>query len=242
MSCLVSSDTMGMVEFESNLTVGNAMNGVLLRNMDKQLGKKNIVKAIAYFIQRLSNNFNVGKKLDPTQASILALDLFEIFSYESLEDVMMMFKLARQGKIGDGRDYKLDGQTVLHKWVPAYLELKAVERENQHQKTKDVGKAANNPLHRSILKDAGNEKPDFKKGGLGSRKKDEISTPEGYVPPIQKRETYLSLLRDTAIKTETEKLEINLQQLIDDNGKPDEIAVLENELARRGYKNKSKAV
>jgi hypothetical protein len=33
-----------------------------------------------------------------------------------------MLKQARQGIIGDGKDYKLDGQNVLTKWFPEYLE------------------------------------------------------------------------------------------------------------------------
>lgn len=133
--CLAGNDSMGLLVFESDLTISKAMNSVSIAKLCTKIEKINVVKAIAYLILRLSDHFNVKQKFTDIQASTLALDLTEIFGYETLEDVVMMLKLARQGKIGN-TEYKLDGQTVLHKWVPEYLERKAIERENEHGKSK----------------------------------------------------------------------------------------------------------
>ena len=153
--CLVNNNELRLIGIESSLSVGAAMESVHIRNLDRYIGKPNIVKAITYLTLRFAENFNMRGNFDAVQAAILANDLFDVFGYETLEDVVMMYKLARQGRIGDGKDFKLDGQTVMHKWVPTYLELKAIERENRHQTRKDEAKK---PMPPSILKEAGKEK------------------------------------------------------------------------------------
>src|SRR5690606_5513897 len=61
----------------------------------------------------------------------IAADIMEKYPYETLEDIVLMLKLVRQGKIGDGKDYKLDGQNILgkNKWMDQYLDLKYAELE-----------------------------------------------------------------------------------------------------------------
>src|ERR1700754_3282967 len=116
--CLASNNTPDLISFEGDLTLSTAMDGVRLSKLANIIEKKNVVKAITYLTVRLAENFNVGKKFTVDQASVMAIDLFEVFGYETLEDVLLMFRYARQGKIGDGKDFKLDSQTVFHKWVP----------------------------------------------------------------------------------------------------------------------------
>lgn len=181
MICLVENNPTKLVLFEGELTISKAMNGNTLNKLSTQIEKKNVIKAIAYLTLRLSENFNVGKKFTASQASIMALDLFEVFGYETLEDVMLMFKYARQGRIGDGKDFKLDSQTVFHKWIPAYLELKAKEREDQHLKEKYeakelADKGFNAEIANKMFEGVGDEILDHKKtgGGLGSRHKNQL--------------------------------------------------------------------
>tara|TARA_R110000822_G_scaffold14427_6_gene50816 strand:+ start:12522 stop:13010 length:489 start_codon:yes stop_codon:yes gene_type:complete len=81
------------------------------------------------------DSFNVGQKINDDQSVTLAIDLLEVFGHENLEDVVLMFKLARQGRIG-GKIFRIDNQVVFSEWVPAYLELKAIERENIWQSRK----------------------------------------------------------------------------------------------------------
>lgn len=133
--CLTENDGLGLLDIESNLSVSKAMNSTQIYKLSRAIERRNVIKAIAYLTLRLSDSFNVKQKFTDEQASMLALDLAEVLHYETLEDVVMMYKYARQGKIGSN-EYKLDGQTVMQKWVPEYLELKAIEKENEHLKNK----------------------------------------------------------------------------------------------------------
>lgn len=134
--CLAKNDAFTLVEIENETSLAMAMNGTSIKSLSKTLSKKDIVKSISFFIGRFNENFNASGKFSDIQLATVSMDLFDIFQYETLEDVMLMFKYARQGKIGDGKDFKLDSQTIFHKWVPAYLELKSIEREKEHSQKK----------------------------------------------------------------------------------------------------------
>jgi len=125
-----------LIQFESNLSLESAMEGTSLIKLSRTLEKKDVIKAITYLTTRLADNFNVGKKFSVEQSAIMAMDLFEMLGHETLEDIVLMFKYARQGRIGDGKDFKLDSQTVFHKWIPEYLEMKAELREKLHHQEK----------------------------------------------------------------------------------------------------------
>lgn len=133
-SCLVSNNPIELISIESELNITLATNGTSLRKLEKSIGKINIVKSITFLITRLAENFNVGKNLTTEQASVLAFDFVELYPNETIEDFILMFKYVRQGVIGDGKDFKLDGQNVLHKWVPEYLNKKSEALELAHQK------------------------------------------------------------------------------------------------------------
>ena len=132
MRCLVNEDGMELISFESSLTLSDGINGISLRKLEKNVSKISIIKAISFLLLRLADNFNVNKNITPEQAAIASCDLLEVFGYETLEDVTLMFKYVRQGKIGGVNSFSLDHQVIFNVWVPAYLELKAQERENIH--------------------------------------------------------------------------------------------------------------
>lgn len=81
---------------------------------------KEIIRVIEFFLQA------TGRELEDFQIQILAGDLYERLQNDTLEDVIMLFKMARQGKFG--KVYKLDVFEVME-WVNKYLEIKAEERE-----------------------------------------------------------------------------------------------------------------
>jgi hypothetical protein len=146
MRCLGSQDEVGLIVFEKNLSLSNAINGTNLRKLEKEVGEINTITAICYLIKRFNSNFNVGKSLTDQQAALLASDIVEKYPYETIEDVVLMLKQVRQGIIGDGKDYKLDGQNVLAKWFPEYLDKKYIEVERQNKKTNESLKDENNAV------------------------------------------------------------------------------------------------
>ena len=129
MQCLASNNEVGLIVFEKNLKLEHAIDGTKLKKLEKTVGEVGTITAICYLLNRFNSNFNVGKSLSTTQAALLAADIVEKYPYETIEDVVLVLKQVRQGILGDGKDYKLDGQNVLAKWFPEYLEKKYIEFE-----------------------------------------------------------------------------------------------------------------
>lgn len=138
MQCLGSNNEVGLIVFEKNLSIANAIDGTKLRKLEKALGEINTITAICYLLNRFNSNFNFGKSLSQSQAAMLASDIVEKYPYETIEDVVLMLKQVRQGIIGDGKDYKLDGQNVLVKWFPDYLDRKYTELERLKKREQDA--------------------------------------------------------------------------------------------------------
>lgn len=128
-NCLASNNEVGLIVFEKNLSLSSAIEGTKLKKLENSIGEVNTITAICYLLNRFNSNFNVGKSLSQTQSALLASDIVEKYPYETIEDIVLMLKQVRQGIIGDGKDYKLDGQNVLAKWMPEYLEKKYIEFE-----------------------------------------------------------------------------------------------------------------
>lgn len=134
LSCLVERNESKLIILEKNLSIPKSIEGSKLVKLERQIGDFGIITAICYLINRFNTNFNVGKKLTIEQSALLASDIVEKYPYETIEDVVLMLKMVRQGIIGDGKDYKLDGQNVMTKWFPEYLEKKYEELERQKKK------------------------------------------------------------------------------------------------------------
>lgn len=146
MQCLASNDEVGLIVFEKNLTISNAIDGTKLRKLEKEVGEVNTITAICYLLNRFNANFNVGKSLTTQQSATLASDIVEKYPYETIEDIVLMLKQVRQGIIGDGKDFKLDGQNVLAKWMPDYLDRKYTEVERKNQKANESLASENNAV------------------------------------------------------------------------------------------------
>ena len=146
MQCLASNDEVGLIVFEKNLSISNAIDGTKLRKLEKEVGEVNTITAICYLLNRFNANFNVGKSLTIQQSATLASDIVEKYPYETIEDIVLMLKQVRQGIIGDGKDFKLDGQNVLAKWMPDYLDRKYAEVERKNQKANEALAEENNAV------------------------------------------------------------------------------------------------
>ncbi len=85
-----------------------------------------IQKAIVVIIKQYTEQLNTFKDIAPTQLTAIALDLIEHFKYDTLDDVMLMFKYARQGWFSYHARFDI---SVISTWIPKYKELKAEARE-----------------------------------------------------------------------------------------------------------------
>jgi len=129
MTCLGQKNEVDLLFLEKSLKLSDAIDGTKIKKLEKLLGERNMAKVITYLLLRFSKNFNVGKSITDGQAPMIAIDIIEKYPYETIEDVILMLKQVRQGIIGDGKDFKLDGQNILTKWFPEYLDKKYIEVE-----------------------------------------------------------------------------------------------------------------
>jgi hypothetical protein len=136
LSCLAANDEVGLLSIEKSMTMQTAVDGIKLGKLERCIGDASALTVICYLLNRFNGNFNVGKSISPNQSAIIASDIVEKYPYETLEDIVLMLKMVRQGSIGDGKDYKVDGQNILAKWMPEYLDKKyqEVERINSQAK------------------------------------------------------------------------------------------------------------
>jgi hypothetical protein len=77
-----------------------------------------------------------GDDLSPNLLSNLTQDVIELMGYDTLEDVVLLFKYARQGKLTTDSFSKRKSfyLTVTQDLIPAYLDLKAKKRSEIHYK------------------------------------------------------------------------------------------------------------
>ena len=111
-----------LVKLEQNLTIERSLSdGKLMIYEGKKLDLiREIIRVVEFFLKV------TGKEMEDFQVQILAGDLYEKFKYDTLEDVILMFKMARQGDFG--KVYKLDNFEVMD-WANRYLTKKSEERE-----------------------------------------------------------------------------------------------------------------
>lgn len=143
MQCLVSQDQVKLLILEKNMNLQKAIDGTKINKLEKTLGEINMVKVVTYLLMRFSESFNVGKNITNTQAPLIAIDIIEKYPYETIEDLVLLLKQVRQGIIGDGKDYKLDGQNILNKWFPEYLEKKYIEFERIKKQENFISESEN---------------------------------------------------------------------------------------------------
>lgn len=91
-------------------------------------------------VKRFIDSFGFATKMNESQIETLTVDTLEKFSYETLQDIILFFKMARTGQFGStGRG--VDSNLIYGDWYPKYLELKSIEREKIIQKEQEQFKA-----------------------------------------------------------------------------------------------------
>lgn len=133
MQCLVSEDKFELIQLERSLTIEKCVTAPLLVN--QKSSENELIKSIFLIVKRFNDLVNVGKKMNEDQMIALSADLFEKFGSESLEDIMLFFKMARNGEFGD--IYRLDSVVILA-WIPKYMDKKIeafeINRINEENK------------------------------------------------------------------------------------------------------------
>lgn len=228
MQCLVSEDKFEVIKVERSLTIEKCVTAPLLIN--QKANETELIKSIFLIIRRFNELVNVGRKFSEDQMISLASDLYERFSSDSLEDVMLFFKMARSGEFGD--IYRLDSIVVLS-WVQKYLEMKSdAFHENRINEENKRIRAENDAVENHEYSDKAKEKLEELSKRL---KTTTISRNNGVIRndnPLFDYSEYLKTLPET-IKTKDDEF---LQTMIGNTSQyshPEVWKILQTELKSR---------
>lgn len=146
MQLIVGNDKIGFAMEEKNLSIEKAISGTLLKYLSKNGQEANLMILLSTLILKTASFFNIGKNITEDQAINTASLILEKYPYETLEDFVMVFKMAKKGELGKVYD-RIDPQ-VIFEWCNQYFDKKAEARENIHlkQKQKYISEADKTPL------------------------------------------------------------------------------------------------
>lgn len=139
-----------IVNIEMSLSLPSTLSKPTMRTVFKDHGQIGF-SVVSVLVTRFMDSFGFSTKMSPSQIEVLTVDTLENFSYESLEDIVLFFKMARTGKFGSTKK-GVDSNLIFGEWFSQYLEHKAELREREHQKIK--GELSNNPVTIEDVKSA----------------------------------------------------------------------------------------
>lgn len=130
----------GLAQIEMNLSIEKTFSKPTMRSVFKDEWGQVGFSVVNTLVSRFVDSFGFSNQLSDQQIEIITVDTLENFSYESLEDIILFFKMARSGKFGTTKR-GLDSNLIFGEWFPAYLEQKAQIREQEYEKQKNQRKA-----------------------------------------------------------------------------------------------------
>lgn len=128
MSSLAHNNDGQLALIESNIGFLDVYKGTLMSKLVNE-NKGVTMKVIAYLLERLNDQFNMNLKINRPQLITIAFDLMHKFKGETIEDVVLFFRMARQGELGS-KLHRLDSHVIFNEWFPVYMDLKSMNRED----------------------------------------------------------------------------------------------------------------
>ncbi len=123
-----------MLELNTNFTKNirsPAIQSVFKSEEDTLIG----LSTIKILVDRFADSFGFSTKMNASQSETLCIDTFDNFRGESLGDIILFFKMARNGYFGSTHR-GIDSNLIFGDWFPKYMEQKSTEREKIYQKEK----------------------------------------------------------------------------------------------------------
>ncbi|GGG24025.1 hypothetical protein [Christiangramia forsetii] len=138
---IISGET-SLANLEMNLSIQETFSKPTLRSVFKNETGSIGFSVVNVLVTRFVDSFGFSNKLSEVQIEMITIDALENCAYESLEDVILFFKMARSGKFGTTKR-GVDSNLIFGEWFPMYLEQKAILREQGYEKEK--GERNSNP-------------------------------------------------------------------------------------------------
>ncbi len=100
----------------------------------KNYGIEEVTKKITLALSKCVEG--LGIQMTPDALQLLSSDIIDVYSFDSIEDVIEALKAGRQGKYGT--TYNKLNMVVINEWMSKQLEHKAILREKEHDKLKQL--------------------------------------------------------------------------------------------------------
>lgn len=170
-----------LVKLERNMSVSDAIiNSPLIVTQGNKISiVSQIIRIIEFFLEV------TGKELEGYQIQILAGDIYEKFKTDSLDDVVLMFKMARQGDFG--KVYKCDTFEIMD-WCNKYMDHKSATREkliNKKKKKQETEEIKGKSFH-ELPQELQDKFSKIGKSRLITRKASEMMTTEKTIRDLEK--------------------------------------------------------
>lgn len=121
--------------YELQLSIDKTLGKPIIKSSFKNENSQIGFTIVSLLVNRFIDTFGFSTKLNEAQIEILTIDTLEKFSYDSLEDIVLFFKLARSGTFGTTKR-GVDSNLIFGEWFPMYMEMKAEAREREYIKNK----------------------------------------------------------------------------------------------------------
>ena len=124
-----------ILEKESSLVLSETLECKKIHsilNVEKSISKTDLLAVVRTSILNTARSFKYSENMTPMQAYVLADDLLDKLKSETLEDILLMLKMGRRGELGSNKG-RFDSEILFNLFVPAYLEIKAVQYEKKNE-------------------------------------------------------------------------------------------------------------
>jgi hypothetical protein len=128
----IISGKVKLAQLEMGLSIQDTFSNPTIRSVFKSDNGAIAFGVVNVLVTRFVSSFGFSTKPSDDQIESLTVDTLENFGYESLEDVILFFKMARTGKFGTTKR-GVDSNLIFGEWFPSYLEKKAVLREESYE-------------------------------------------------------------------------------------------------------------
>jgi hypothetical protein len=131
----IITKNLNLGSYELQLSIDKTLGKPIIKSSFKNENSQIGFTIVSLLVNRFIDTFGFSTKLNDAQIEILTIDTLEKFSYDSLEDIILFFKLARSGTFGTTKR-GVDSNLIFGEWFPMYMEMKAEARELEYIKNK----------------------------------------------------------------------------------------------------------
>ncbi|MDK7674368.1 hypothetical protein QP547_00900 [Weeksella virosa] len=120
-----------IIEIERSVDLDQTLHLPAIQRLGKD-AKRDVLVMIERALRMTTMMFKYAERMEDFQISIMASDLYDKFIHNSVEDIILMLRYARQGRLGGSKSV-FDNDTLFNIYVPRYLDMKAEKWEKENE-------------------------------------------------------------------------------------------------------------